>query len=96
MDLKNQIIVNIAGGFQVSLPKFTLRDPKENVIRVDYHGKVILLALLMNKFLSDEELKTLAKSYKAIICKLKKVSEAHGYRIYRLRGRGYRLVANDH
>lgn len=94
MNLKNQIIVNIAGGFQVSLPKFTLCDPKEKTISTDYHGKVILLALLMNKFLSDEELKTLAKSYKAIICKLKKVSATHGYHIHRVRGKGYHLTTN--
>lgn len=92
MKLKKQINVEVAGGFEVSLPEFILRDPRNEIIETDYNGRVILLALLMNEFVSDEELENLAKSYKAIVCKLKKVSASHGYNIHRLRGKGYRLV----
>lgn len=96
MTLKKQINVEVAGGFKVNLPEFTLRDLKDEIIETDYNGRVILLALLMNEFVSDEELEILAKSYKAIICKLKKVSTSHGYNIHRLRGKGYRLVTNSY
>lgn len=91
-----QITVKILNGFTIKLPELILRDPKERIIRTDYHGKVILLTLLMNEFVPDIELKRLAKSYKSVMCNLRKVSEAHGYRIHRSRGKGYYLTIQEH
>jgi len=91
METSNQINVEVAGGFKISLPEFILRDAKDNIIKTDYRGRVILLKLLMNGYVRDEELRHIAKSYKSIICKLKKVSLAHDFKILRLRGRGYCL-----
>jgi len=87
----NQIAVKLTRGFKVSLPEFILYDSKDILVELDYCSKRILLTLIMNGFVPDEELKLIAKSYKTIICRLKKCSSAHGFQIKRLRKKGYQL-----
>lgn len=88
----NQFRMEIKGNFKVLLPEFEILDPYDQPLLVDYSGKIIFIALILNTYVPDKYLREISRSYKSAICQLRKRVEQYHLKIIRIRNVGYQIL----